>query len=707
LFLHAFLEKFYQIVQKMVAYNFKNIRTVPPGKEIIDIILSKTQRQTPTVVHPGYSIQRIRAFYMRKVKFTSETITERLDRILEDFPRLDDVHPFYADLCNVLYDRDHYKLALGQINIAKHLVNNVARDYTRMLKYGDSLYRCKQLKRAALGRMCTILKKQAPSLSYLEEVRKHLSRLPSIDPNSRTLLITGFPNVGKSSFMNQVTHADVDVQPYAFTTKSLFVGHMDYKYLRWQVIDSPGVLDKPLEERNTIEMQAITALAHLQCCVLYFFDVSEQCGWSIDQQAALFSSLRPLFAAKPLVVVANKVDVVPLEELDPAKREMIEKLAQGCNAPLLPMSAMNAVGITNVKRTACEALLERRVEQKARSQKIGSVLNRLTVSEPKERDNLTRPPSIPESVLKQRETIIQAERHARQNFRQSEAAAYEDAVDAEEAEEIAASRARKEAIPKTTKTARDLMWEAGGPGVYSVDLREHYKLHNEEWTHDVIPEIMDGKNISDFVDPDIEERLEELDREEEELRRELDGKMETDDGEDDLDEEEKETLSQIRAAKSIAKKESQSKKKTNASRMPRAATASRKTNDEIQEELEAKGYDASRVKVGMKRRRAESDHDQSMEIDEPEQAKPARGVKRTRHDPNPGEQDHDPRRGVRTGEMYQSAEQKKKAMKKFQKARSVMRIKKGQLSESDHFATPKLLKHMLTGKRGIGKLDRR
>ena len=33
----------------------------------------------------------------------------------------------------------------------------------------------------------------------------------------------------------QVTRADVDVQPYAFTTKSLFVGHLDYRYIRWQV----------------------------------------------------------------------------------------------------------------------------------------------------------------------------------------------------------------------------------------------------------------------------------------------------------------------------------------------------------------------------------------------------------------------------------------------------------------------------------------
>ena len=57
----------------------------------------------------------------------------------------------------------------------------------------------------------------------------------------------------------EVTRADVDVQPYAFTTKSLFVGHMDYRYLRWQVIDTPGILDRPLEERNTIEMQARAA----------------------------------------------------------------------------------------------------------------------------------------------------------------------------------------------------------------------------------------------------------------------------------------------------------------------------------------------------------------------------------------------------------------------------------------------------------------
>ena len=168
--------------------------------------------------------------------------------------------------------------------------------------------------------MCTIIKRQAQSLQYLEQIRQHLTRLPSIDPNTRTLLICGFPNVGKSSFLNKVTQADVEVQPYAFTTKSLYVGHTDYKYLRWQVVDTPGILDHSLEDRNTIEMQSITAMAHLRASILYIMDVSEQCGYSIEEQVSLFNNIKALFANKPLILVANKVDIRKIDELPDEKK---------------------------------------------------------------------------------------------------------------------------------------------------------------------------------------------------------------------------------------------------------------------------------------------------------------------------------------------------------------------------------------------------
>lgn len=64
------------------------------------------------------------------------------------------------------------------------------------------------------------------------------------------------------------------------------------------MVDTPGILDHPLEERNTIEMQAITALAHLRAAVLYVMDVSEQCGHTLQEQLELFNSIRPLFTNK-------------------------------------------------------------------------------------------------------------------------------------------------------------------------------------------------------------------------------------------------------------------------------------------------------------------------------------------------------------------------------------------------------------------------
>jgi len=350
---------------------FKAIKTIHPAKQLVDVVLSRTNRKTPTIVHPGFKITRVRSFYMRKVKYCQTTYGEKLGQILEDFPKIDDIHPFYADLCNVLYDRDHYKLALGQVNTAKKVVDNIAKDYVRMMKFADSLYKCKMLKRAALGRMCTAVKKLGGTLSYLEEVRQHLARLPSINPATRTLILTGYPNVGKSSFMNIVTNANVAVQPYAFTTKSLFIGHLDYNYVKWQVIDTPGILDHPLEDRNTIEMTAITALAHLPAAVLFFVDVSEMCGYNLPQQVALFHSIKPLFRNRPLIIVLNKTDLRKVSELSAEEKKLIESMKEDLDGEVhfIETSCATKDGVDAARSKACDLLLDLRVEQKVKQGK--------------------------------------------------------------------------------------------------------------------------------------------------------------------------------------------------------------------------------------------------------------------------------------------------------------------------------------------------
>ena len=602
---------------------------------------------------------------------------------------------------NVLYDRDHYKLALGQIHTAVGLIDKIAKDYVRLLKYGDSLYRCKQLKKAALGRMCTLMKKQKASLVYLEQVRQHMSRLPSIDPNTRTLLVCGYPNVGKSSFMNTVTRADVEVEPYAFTTKSLYVGHMDYKYLRWQVIDTPGILDRPLETRNTIEMQSITALAHLRAVILYIVDISEQCGYTIKQQADLFHSIKPLFANKPLLVVCNKTDVQPMEGLTAENKSLIEEMRKAADVNcaglaasmvvgktgqdgaeeggLVTMSTLKEDGVSEVKNKACEMLLVSRVDQKLRTRKTNDVLNRLHVALP---SGGVRAPNIPKSVLE----------NAKIGYPKSE-----------------------------RKTEKDLQEENGGAGVYSSDDRKRYLLENDEWKYDKIPEIFDGHNVADFVDPDIEERLAELEREEEAMLEEEENEMD-DDEDGELTAEETKALKKIRAKKAqiiIDHRKKKAKGQGQAHISRKHNTERRINSRRMREELGGMGVDASaaiertRGRSQTRRGKKRALDDDDVDMDDRQDRSKSRSKSRSAvlgrtHSSKSRSRSRGPSvsTAATPGAGFKHASQKMKAQILSDKMQRKMQ-KMARKGEGDRIIPNEMPKHLFSGKRGIGKTDRR
>lgn len=58
-------------------------------QDFVDIVLSKTQRKTPTVIHRHFPIGRIRTFYLRKVKFAQQTFHDKLALIVSEFPKLE------------------------------------------------------------------------------------------------------------------------------------------------------------------------------------------------------------------------------------------------------------------------------------------------------------------------------------------------------------------------------------------------------------------------------------------------------------------------------------------------------------------------------------------------------------------------------------------------------------------------------------------
>ena len=625
-------------------YSFKNIKPVHSAQELVDIVLSKTQRKTPTEVHPKYQIMRIREFYMRKVKFASASFNEKLEEVIVTFPKLNDIHPFFADLLNVLYDKDHYKIALGQVNITKSIIERLAKDYVKMLKFADSMYRCKQLKIAALGRMCTAVKKLKASLDFLEEIRKHLRRLPGIDPFAPSVLLFGFPNVGKSSFINKITKANVEVSPMPFSTQNLFVGHTEHHNVKIQIIDSPGVLNRALEQRNTIEMQAITALAHLKTMVIFIVDLSETCGYPLKEQFKLFEDLKPLFAKKPAVLALNKVDIAPVSGLEAEALQYLNQFKEiNPTVDIVELSTLQDDLVAQVKSSACEKLLQHRVCNRKAADTLKTdedYYRGVRVIQPKSLNGTNRGPHIPESVLAEKQNGDKVQR----------------------------------------QTLKDLQEEHGGAGVFNFPWNEHFMLADDNWKYDNVPEVINGMNIMDYVDPDIERKLIELEKEQDELFNMQDEEM--------IDEAEmmdNDALKQVRAQRTINQLNSRLTKKNRVSKNKIALTS-------LREKLALKGKASEKV---------------NQKLESSVNAKNMKKIKAANNNMEMEDEDGIVDRKRTRASLRAEWNKPDKFVETKRRKIQKKALKEGQAGDADRHIYTKMPRHLYSGKMSLGTRDRR
>jgi len=162
--------------------------------------------------------------------------------------------------------------------------------------------------RAFYGRVSSHVREIDRDLERLREIRGFLKARPRLDPGLPTVVVAGFPNVGKSSLVARLSSARPEVADYPFTTQSITVGHADLGFDRLQVVDTPGILGRP-KARNPIEREAEAAMDSAATLVLFLLDPSESSGYPLTEQEALLSRWRENRPDLEILEVETKSDL--------------------------------------------------------------------------------------------------------------------------------------------------------------------------------------------------------------------------------------------------------------------------------------------------------------------------------------------------------------------------------------------------------------
>jgi uncharacterized protein len=115
-----------------------------------------------------------------------------------------------------------------------------------------------------------------------------------------TVVMVGFPSVGKSTLLNRLTNAESKVAAYEFTTLDVIPGVLEYNHAKIQILDVPGIVQGAAD--GTGRGKEVLAAVRSADMILLIVDIHQIHHLKIIENEVYKSGLR-LNQKKPDVVI--------------------------------------------------------------------------------------------------------------------------------------------------------------------------------------------------------------------------------------------------------------------------------------------------------------------------------------------------------------------------------------------------------------------
>ncbi len=310
-----------------------NVSVMMTPQELLDVAFSRGRKAASQYPKQKTRFYTLKGKEIAKIDTAANYIEERLFDSVKEFPSFDEMEPFYSDLSECITDTNELRKHLSRISSVAKIVKKLRRESIVRLKElrfdPNAEDKSFSISKAFFGRASSAVNSLSGSINYYNDSARKLRELPSIKTSEACIILAGLPNVGKSTLLSKLTDSKPEIANYPFTTKGLNVGLIKKQHIPIQVIDTPGLLDRPLLERNKIELKAITALQHLRGIIAFVVDPTDD----LKKQKSLFIEIKKLFTKQQFLIVSTKADISKSDRIEEIKKEFegFEVIVEGNN----------------------------------------------------------------------------------------------------------------------------------------------------------------------------------------------------------------------------------------------------------------------------------------------------------------------------------------------------------------------------------------